>query len=108
MNYQIKYNSYPPKKFYEVNSDEELYFEKLFSKLSDEENKRIILHRMSNGTLETYYKCYPLGKIKLQGKKHYMQILKSLYKFEVIEGTVEDFIKRIDDVILYIRKYCKK
>ena len=36
-----------------------------------------------------------------------MQILKSLYKFETIEGNVDDFIERIDDVITYLRKYCK-
>lgn len=107
MKYQIKYNSFPPKKVFEVNSNEELYFNNLFLKLTDEENKRIVIHRMSNGAVEPYYNGYPLGKIKLQGKKHYMQIFKSLYKFDVIEGTVLDFIKRIDDVILYIRKYCK-
>jgi hypothetical protein len=102
--YQIKCNT---SKVFEINSNEELYFNQLFSKLTADENKRIVLHRMSNGSIEPYYKGYPIGKIKLQGKKHSMQILKSLYKFDVIEGTVSDFIKRIDDVILYIRKYCK-
>lgn len=106
--YEIKYNVNPPTKLYTVNADEELYFEKLSSKLTDTENKHVVLRRMSNGTLETYYGLYPLGKIKLQGRKHYMQILKSLYKFEVIDGTVQDFIERIDDVVLYLRKHCKK
>ena len=108
MKYQIKYNCIPPRKTYEVNHDEELYFEKLFSKLSDVENRRIVLYRMSNGSIEPHFGTYPLGKIKLQGRKYSMQILKSLYRSDVIEGTVEDFIERIDDVILYIRKYCKK
>ena len=104
MKYQIKCNS---SKKYEVNSDEELYFKKFSLKLSDNENARIVLHRKSDGSLEPYFGSYPLGKIKLQGRKHSMQILKSLYKFDVIEGNVDDFIKRIDDVVLYIRKYCK-
>ena len=92
---------------YEVNSDEELYFEKLYSKLTDWENKCITLHRMSSGAIEPYFGTYPLGKVNLQGKEHSMQVLKSLYRCDVIEGNVEDFIKRIDDVIRYIRKYCK-
>ena len=104
MKYQIKCHS---TKTYEINRDEELYFEKLSEKLSNNENTSIVLHRLSNGTIEPYFGTYPLGKIKLQGRKHSMQVLKSLYKFDVIEGTVEDFIKRIDDVVLYIRKYCK-
>lgn len=107
MVYTIKYNVFPPTKTFDVNADEELYFEKLSSKLTSEENKHIILYRMSNGTLDICFKDYPLGKIKLQGRKHRMQILKSLYKFDVVEGTVQDFIKRMDDVVLYLRKYCK-
>ena len=108
MLYRIKYNVSPPTKIFEINDDEELFFEKLSSKLTDEESKNIILHRLSDGTLEPYFKGQPLGKIKLQGRKHQMQILKSLYKFDVIEGTVQDFIKRMDDVVLYLKKYCRK
>lgn len=108
MKYPIKYNAYPPKKIFELNMDEELYFETLYSKLTDAENQKIILHRFSDGKIEPYFNGYPLGKIKLQGRNNYLQILKSLYKYEVIEGSVEDFINRIDDVIMYLRKYCKK
>ena len=104
MKYQIKCHS---TKDYSINRDEELYFDRLSEKLSNDENANIVLHRLSNGTLEPYFGTYPLGKIKLQGRKHSMQVLKSLYKFDVIEGTVEDFIERIDDVVLYLRKYCK-
>ena len=97
----------PPSKTYEVNSDEELYFSILRGKLTDQENKRIVLCRMSDGAIETYFGTYPLGKIKLQGRKHYMQVIKSLYKVDVVEGTVQDFIGRIDDVVRYMRKYCR-
>ena len=108
MKYSIKYNANPPTKIFEVNVDEKLYFEKLHSKLADAENQKIILYRFSDGKIEPYFNGYPLGKIKLQGRNHYLQILKSLYKYEVVEGSVEDFINRIDDVVLYLRKYCKK
>lgn len=86
------------------NKDEEIYFQVFFSKLSDKEKEQITLKRLSTGSIEPYFKSYPLGKIKLQGRKHSMQILKSLYKFEIIEGDVKDFIDRIDDVIKYMRK----
>ena len=108
MQYKIKYSCNPPSKVFEINSDEELYFKTFHSKLTDEENRQIILHRLSNGTIEPYFNGYPLGKVKLCGRKHHMQILKSLYRWDEIEGSVHDFIQRIDDVILYMRKYCKK
>ena len=94
-------------KQYTWNDDERNYFQCLDSKLSDIEKKHISLKRLSNGSIETYYKTYPLGKVKLQGRKHSMQILKSLYDYDVIEGNVNDFIDRIDDVLKYMRKYCK-
>lgn len=102
--YRIKQNT---TKNYIWNSDEQLYFEKFFYKLTPNENEKIILHRLSNGSIEPYFNNYPLGKIKLQGRKHSMQIFKSLYKWEIIGGTVYDFIERIDDVIKYMRKYCE-
>ena len=89
------------------NEDEELYFSIFHSKLTEHENSRIILHRLSNGSIEPYFNHYPLGKIKLQGTQHYMQVFKSLYKWKVIDGNVGDFIERIDSVIKYMRKYCK-
>lgn len=104
--YQIIKNCSSNKDFL-INAEEEMYFEKLYLKLTDCENKSIKLYRMSNGAIETYFRNYPLGKLKLQGRKHWMQVYKSLYKVDVIEGTVDDFIKKIDDVVLYIRKYCK-
>ena len=79
MKYPIKYNVNPPTKLFEPNADEELYFGRLYSKLSEAENQKIILHRFSNGTIEPHFNSYPLGKIKLQGRNHYLQILKSLY-----------------------------
>lgn len=107
MKYRIIYNVYPPTKIYNVNPDEELFFDELYARLNESENNHIVLYRFSNGSIETYYKTYPLGKVKLQGRKHYMQILKSLYKHDEIDGTVQDFIDRLDDMILYLRRYCK-
>jgi hypothetical protein len=103
--YNIRYGSSNPSKVYTVNELEYLFFESLFSKLkSSNLNSTADMVRMSDGTLSVNYSGYPIGKIKLQGKKHWMQILKGLYGHETLEGTVESFIPRIDDWIKYIKK----
>ena len=105
--YSIQQSSFPPKKVFAVNDLEISFFESLYSKLDEKENSKIHLFRMANGTLSVEYSGYPIGKIKLQGRKYSMQILKSLYKFEEIEGSLEDFTERINDWVEYIRKHCK-
>ena len=94
-------------KEYTWNKDEEKYFECFLSKLSDEEKKCLKLNRLSTGHIEPYFNSYPPPTPTRPRPTHSMQILKSLYKFETIEGNVDDFIERIDDVITYLRKYCK-
>lgn len=104
----IRYNSVPPSKVYEINNLESLFFETLFSKLQEAKLKnRITLIRMSNGTLAVEYAGYPVGKVKLQGKIHTMQILKGLYKHYSIEGNIQDFLPKIDEWVKYIQKYIK-
>lgn len=103
--YKISYGSTNPSKTFEINNLEEQFFEVLYSKLDSKRNNMISLIRMSNGTLSVYFKGYPVGKIKLQGRKHSMQILKSLYKYDAFEGNINDFIPKIDGWILYINKY---
>lgn len=36
-----------------------------------------------------------------------MQIFRSLYKIDIFEGTLDEMIEKQDDVIRYLRKYCK-
>lgn len=104
--YSIVYKVNPPTKYFAVNELEE-FFRCLSLSLTEQENSRIRLFRMSNGTLSMEYKGCPLGKIKLQGRKHSMQILKSLFDNESIEGNVEDFIQHIPEWIKYLRKHLK-
>ena len=94
-------------KEYTWNKDEEQYFECFLSKLSDEEKKCLKLNRLSTGHIEPYFNSYPLGKIKLQGRKHWMQILKGLYTSKTIEGDVENFITHVSDWEKYIKLHCK-
>ena len=79
MKYSIKYGVNPPTKTFEINELEENFFDVLYSKLPENVNKHINLIRMTNGTLTVDCKGFFIGKIKLQGNKHDMLILTSLY-----------------------------
>ena len=85
-------------KNYEINKDEELFFNKLFDEVGD----GIRLQRMSDGSISVSYYTYPIGKIKLQGRKHKMQILKGYHGVKWIEGNINDFISHIPDWKKYI------
>ncbi len=102
--YSIRYNCSHPSKIYTVNDFEERFFEKLSSCLTEIENSKIRLYRMSNGTLSVYYSSYPIGKVRLQGKVHWIQILKGMYTSKVIEGDIERLIPYIEQWVKYLRK----
>ena len=74
MNYPISTQSDTGKKF-TLNEQEELFFNALYDYLSPDESSNILLERMSNGCISVFYATYPVGKIKLQGRKDWMQIL---------------------------------
>lgn len=101
----IQYNSSNPQKIYTVNADETKFFECLFLKIS-KDNLQLI--RMSDGTLSVEYGTYPIGRIKLQGRKHYMFIFKNIYDYTEIEGTIDDFIQHQDEWVNYLKKHVLK
>ena len=78
---------------YKVNESEEEFFDVVYKVIGE----GIVLIRMSDGTLDVSYHSYPIGKVKLQGRKFCMQILKGMYNFKIITGSVEDFIPYIAD-----------
>ena len=90
----------------ELNEFEQRFFDELQSGLS-EINRSVTLNRMSNGVISVYSNTFYVGKIKLTGKKHWMQILKGLYTNKTIDGELDDFIQHIPDWIRYIRIHCK-
>lgn len=107
--YNIKYNSSEPSKTYDVNDLETKFFESLHSKLYTESLFYTpSLIRMTDGTLAVECGGYPVGKIKLQGRKHWMQILKNLYDNDIIEGSIDDFIAHQNEWVKYIKKYLLK
>lgn len=101
--YYISQHSKSSKK-YELIKDEELFFDKLLEK-STNLNGVFSLERLSNGTINVSYNRYPIGKIKLQGRKKYIMYLKNLYDPISVEGELEDLINQIDNWIKYIEKY---
>ena len=78
---------------YKVNASEEHFFDIVYQEIGD----GIVLTRLSDGTLDVSYYGYPIGKIKLQGRNHSMQILKGTYNVKSIAGTIDDFIPHITD-----------
>lgn len=106
MRFRIEKNC-TSQKDYVINEKEESFFECLYDSLPEADRLFIHLYRMSNGTLSVYYKTYPIGKIKLQGRVFSMQILKGLSSVKNIDGSLEDFLKHIPDWCKYIRLHCK-
>lgn len=102
--YSIRYTVNPPNKVFSVNELEELFFEKLSSNLTNSENSKIELLRMSDGALTVEYNHYPIGKIKLQGRKHWIQVLKGTYTTRTFEGDLELLISHIEEWVRYLRK----
>lgn len=59
---------------------------------------------MSSGEFSIYYENYPVGKIKLKGRKTYMQVLKGAYDIKVFRNlTLEEYIACIPAWIRYIK-----
>jgi hypothetical protein len=104
MKYFISSNSTNPKKSYEVIEAERLFLDSLLQKTTSLKGE-FSLSRMSNGTINVSYNTYPVGKIKLQSRKHQMMYMKNLYDSVSINGELQDFIEGIDFWIKYINKY---
>lgn len=93
-------------KYCGVSEEEEKFIHELLLRLSiNKETKDIRLYRMSNKAISVNYNMYPLGKIRLQGRKTWMQILIDLYDHETINGTLHDYLNGIDRWILYIKNH---
>lgn len=95
-------------KYCEVSAAEKEFITNLMYKLNQQnEFKALKLRRMSSKAIDVSYNMYPIGKIKLLGKKTWMQVFRNLYDVELIEGNLEVYINSIDLWIKYIKKYLK-
>ena len=93
-------------KYCEVNGTEEEFIKYLLYKLQQNNLRKLVrLKRMSNKAIDFSYNSYPIGKIKLQGKKTWMQILTNLYDQKRLEDVSDfEYIDAIDLWISYIKK----
>lgn len=93
-------------KYCEISESEEDFIKHLLFKLHQNNLVKLVrLKRMSNKAIDFSYNSYPIGKIKLQGRKTWMQILTSLYEQERLEDvSSSEYIEAIDSWIDYIEK----
>jgi hypothetical protein len=95
---KIRYNVNPPSKTYEITSDEMIVIEIIidYIRKTKYDPKSLHLIRLSDGAFTVYLNTYYLGKIKLQGKKKFIQYMKTSYDTEVVYfDTVEEILPYI-------------
>ncbi|SDF62076.1 hypothetical protein [Sporomusa acidovorans] len=93
-----------------TNDDENVFFKTLIMKLKESNLNpyNLYFELMSNKAFNVSYNGYPIGKIKLRGKKTYMQLLKGFYDNKGIKNkNVEEYIINISSWIKHIN-FCRK
>ena len=102
--YDIPPNCTSSKK-YEVTADETKFLDALMRK-SEHLPGRFKFVRLSDGTINVSYGTYPVGKVKLQGKRTYLMYLKNIYDTVTLEDKVLwEYIDGIDFWLKYIKRY---
>jgi len=86
---------------YAINKNEESFLTSFTSTLSPEDMDDITYERMSDGTIAVYYSRMPLGKVRLQKRKHSMQILGD-YNSDLVYGELDNFIELLPEWINYL------
>lgn len=95
---------------FKILEDEKIFFTEVVKQVIDAnlDPKYLHFYPMSIKDFSVYYADYPIGRIKLRGRKTNMLVLKGLHTIKNYENlTLEDYISYIPDWIKYI-KYCLK
>lgn len=95
---------------FETSDDEDVFFREVIKETVNAKLNPDLLYfePMSNKSFSVQYSHYPIGKIKLNGKKTYMQVLSGLNGIkELSDLPVEGYISYIPQWIKQI-KYCIK
>lgn len=95
---------------FETSDDEDVFFRELVRHALDTRLNPncFYFEPMSNKSFSVSYSGYPIGKIKLNGRKTYMQILKGLSGVKCFDDlSLEEYISHIPEWIKHI-KYCLK
>lgn len=93
---------------FEVLESENIFFKELVKQVVAEKLQPRYLHfnLMSIKDYYVYYGTYPIGRIKLRGRKTHMQVLKGTFGIKHYENlTLEEYMSYIPDWIRRI-KYC--
>jgi len=106
MKYTIPYNVNPPQKTYETTIEEEQFIDNLLAK-STQLKGSYSFARLSDGTINVSYNSYPVGKVKLRGKKTRLMYMKNLFDSVTVDGDFATLVDSIDFWISYIKKYLK-
>ncbi|NLY47179.1 MAG: hypothetical protein GX053_14505 [Tissierella sp.] len=89
----------------EMSEDEEMFIKELILRIdATHDNYNLSFERLSDKTFNVWYNSYYLGKIKLQGKDTYMQILYGTHGANAVrECNLNEYIKHIDSWIERIK-----
>ena len=93
---------------FETSDDEDKFFRELILNALENnlEPKNFYFEPMSNKSFSIYYQDLPIGRIKLYGKKTYMQILNGLLEVnKLYDLSLDEYIIHIPEWIKYI-EYC--
>lgn len=105
--YEIVTRHIAGSKYCSISNDEEKFIKNLLLKLHQNNLKPVILERMSTKTISVSFYNYPIGKIKLQGTKTWMQILSIHDQDKIENASLEEYIESIDLWIAHIKKINK-
>ncbi len=84
-------------------NDEEITLLKTFEgQLSKDKAKNINYKRMGNGAIDINYNHTPVGRVRLQKKKHWMQILYEDKVHDIVDGELNDFLPLLPKWVKYV------
>ncbi|MBB5148169.1 hypothetical protein [Ureibacillus thermosphaericus] len=95
-------------KYCDVNEVEYEFIKLLFELFNQQNlNGYIKLKRLSNRAIDFYYNGYPVGKIKLNGRKTWFTYMVNLYEFEKITDLKQEDFNRLINLWIHYIKMCK-
>ena len=95
---------------FETTDEEDTFFRELVKQTTGAKLNPLMFYfePMSNKSFSIQYNSYPIGRIKINGKKSSMQVLKGLNGVKHFENlSLDEYISHIPEWIKHI-KYCIK
>lgn len=91
-------------KYCKVIEDEKVFVKALLSKLRNENLPiKVKLERTSRKDIHFFYNSYPIGRVKLNGRKRWMTVnTANVQQFDGLD--LDEFVDKIDTWISYIRQ----